>query len=87
MSPILKELWFMVSLDGYPQTHYIFCGEGYQQAEKSFRNLPQRGKISQLTWRQLSELTGCLIPCQSKPKDFANGKLMFMRRGSFVTVW
>lgn len=87
MSEILKQRWFMVSLSNFPQTYYICCGENYQQAEKSFVNLRPRSKITQLTWRQLSELTGCLIPCQCKPKDLANGKLMFMRKGSFVTVW
>lgn len=86
MSDSQKQRWFMVSFESLPRTYYLCCCETHEDAEKSFELVRPRGKVVQLTWRELSELTGCLIPCQCKPKDYANDRLMFMRRGSFITI-
>ena len=87
MSKILKRYWYKVSLKEAPTVVHICCVENYSKAERLFGVLAKNDIVSQLTWGQVSELTGCLVPPIYGSGDFAKGSLTFRRGSRLAIIW
>jgi len=70
------------------RTAYFLCyAENAEQAKESFGALASGREVVQLNWGELSELTGCHIPCQCRLTEYANGNLQFRYKSYRITVW
>ena len=46
-----------------------------------------KAKLIRLTWNELKELTGCIIPSICNPKNYASGGIMFHQGDHLITIW
>ena len=87
MSNIPKQNWFRMSLSKAPDVVSLCCAEDYSQAAETFGVLGQGENIFQLNWSELSELTGCIVPCTATSTELACGGLMFRKGCRLVSIW
>jgi len=79
--------WFMVKRQHISEMFYLCYADGLGEALQSFAFLAEGEKVVQLNWGQLSELTGCIIPCQCRRGDYAKGNMVFEHNDKRIVLW
>lgn len=87
MGKILNQNWFLLSGSDVMQVRYLCPAKDRDTALKSFGVIGEGRRVAQLRWAELSELTGCIIPCQCESSDYAEGNLTFMYKSNLIVIW
>lgn len=78
MSKTVGKFWFKLDL-GHPCfLTFLTYADTLDVAIEIFGLLSMSGDVVKLTWAELNELAGCLIPTTSKESDFARGNCIFI---------
>ena len=76
--------WFELTIPDKPAAHYIAQAYDIEDARREFGIISEGHGILQLTWGELSRLTGCVIPSMVNGDDYAIGDIMLQYGGSQV---
>ncbi len=70
--------WFLVSGgEGFEQLYELFYADSIVTVQQRTSGFPEGARMTSLSWRGLSELTGCEIPQQRSPDSLANGPMTY----------
>jgi len=75
-----ERFWFAGRLSENTTTVYLFSAPSKRFAMDVMIEFCKSPVIEQLTWSRLSKITGCVIPSDSTPNDFAVGHVIIHRK-------
>jgi len=75
-----ERFWYAGRLNESTTTVYLFDAPSQKFAMDLMRTMCRAPVIEQLTWTRLSKLTGCVIPSDTPPNDFARGHVIIHRK-------
>jgi len=81
-----ERFWFAGRLSDDTTTVYLFSAPSKRFAMDVMMEFARTPVIEQLTWTRLSKITGCIIPADSTPNDFAVGHVIIHRKESMDLV-
>jgi hypothetical protein len=87
MAKEILQGWFGLNIEGDEYTAHICHANDVEDAKSIFGSLCKFGEIHQLTWGELSVLTGCVMPAISTEDDLAFGMLCLRRHDRLIKIW
>jgi len=81
-----ERFWFAGRLTESAKTVYLFSAPSRRFALDVMLELSTGPVIEQLTWTRLSKITGCIIPTEATPNDFAVKHVIIHRRDNMDLV-
>ncbi|KKN26677.1 hypothetical protein LCGC14_0872440 [marine sediment metagenome] len=85
--PLERPCWFFVSIgDDLTFGNLIVWAGSRLEVYEKFQNPVKVVKVTPLSWRGLKELTGCSIPINEEPDDYARGEIMFQYNSRAISI-
>ena len=75
-----ERFWYAGRLNESTTTVYLFDAPSKRFAMDLMRTMCKAPVIEQLTWSRLQKITGCIIPTESNPNEFARGNVICHRK-------
>ena len=79
--------WFLVTMGDKQKMYFLVYAVTKDEAIEKVAGRGEVGDIKRVTWLTMERITGCTIPGDVKPEDFATGCLSFHNCGYCVSVW
>jgi len=83
---MFDRFWFAGRLSENTTTVYLFSAPTKRFATDVMLTMCKAPVIEQLTWARLSKITGCIIPTEATPNDFATRHVIVHRKDKMDLV-
>lgn len=81
-----RQFWYSCKMMGAARASYIVSAFDIMEAERFLRGRNEGSNITCLTWKKLSDLTGCMMPSGAIWSELASGNIMFDREGKIAIL-